>query len=97
MSKTDRKIQEKMLNRVIKERDRQDTLYGEEELFAHPFLWLRILVEEVGEVAHAIDKGDLEEELVHVVATGLGWLEDIEHEKARVKDHSEWTASISKR
>ena len=58
---------------ISKERDRQDSL--------HPYMvsdavMLPVLVEEVGEVAKAMTEGTgLTEELVHVAAVAVKWLE----------------------
>jgi NTP pyrophosphatase (non-canonical NTP hydrolase) len=63
-----------ILNRIIHERKRQDILHPGNKRDQ----MLSILIEEVGEVGTAIqtrDKDNLKEELVHVAATAVRWLE----------------------
>lgn len=63
---------------VVKERLRQDGKFGVSRNL-HPSFWLPILVEEVGEVAKALLKGDemnYREEMVHVAAVALAALQD---------------------
>ena len=62
--------------RIDIERLRQEQLFGRQ--FHAPDRWLRILIEEVGEVAAAIDHNDAEataEELTQVAAVVVAWLE----------------------
>jgi NTP pyrophosphatase (non-canonical NTP hydrolase) len=64
---------------VLEERQRQDAIYGiASERGITYGEWLTILVEEVGEVAKAIndnDRGELRKELVQVAAVALAFLE----------------------
>lgn len=62
---------------VDRERQRQDTQWGADADYA-PLRWLRILVEEIGEVAQALDGGteaEVRTELVQVAASAVWWLE----------------------
>jgi NTP pyrophosphatase (non-canonical NTP hydrolase) len=64
------------LNAIIRERKRQDILHPNNK----KGLYFPILVEEVGEVAIALqykDKDNLKEELVHVAAVAVRWLESL--------------------
>jgi hypothetical protein len=72
--------QRRAINDVRFERQRQDSKWGEQN---HDDLyWLGILTEEVGETAKAIIEDRIpsvvKEELVHVTAVGLAWLECME-------------------
>lgn len=61
---------------VGKERDRQDKKWGKQD--HEPDRWLRILVEEVGEVARAIDENKPEDyitELIQVAAVAIAAVE----------------------
>ena len=65
--------QEYIFDAIIQERKRQDRL--------HPWTKktnrLAIMVEEVGEIAQALQgEGNLEEELVQLAAVCVRWLED---------------------
>ncbi len=65
---------------ISKERTRQHEKFGDQCIAGnlHSDTKLRILVEEVGEVAQAIDgHGDLRSELVQVAACAVGWLESL--------------------
>ena len=81
-------ITELVVKAIIKERDRQDEMWG---LQRHEMgTWLQILVEEVGEVAQAMqsherwskqsDSEDLLEELIHVAAVATAIAEQIVEE-----------------
>lgn len=66
--------QVEIFNAIVKERKRQDILhpYNKKEEY------LAIILEEVGEVARAIqlrDKDNLKEEIIHVAAVAVRWLE----------------------
>lgn len=69
---------------VLKERERQNQKWGEQNHTDE--IWMPILVEEVGELAQAIlhnrfggkAKGTTKEELTHVAAVALQWLECME-------------------
>lgn len=68
---------EQVYELINAERDRQDAKWGRDRDL-HPFLWLTILTEEVGEVARASLKGDTEnlrDELVQVAAVAIAQLE----------------------
>jgi len=64
---------------IIKaERMRQDSKWGEQN--HDDGKWLKIIVEELGEVAKALLEGDSEQgvkELSHVCAVGVAWMEAI--------------------
>lgn len=74
---------------VLKERERQNEKWGRQR-HEHPY-WLTILVEEVGEVAQAMQKGsvasketdadDLYKELIHVAAVASAIAEQVKEEK----------------
>jgi NTP pyrophosphatase (non-canonical NTP hydrolase) len=70
------------LARVAAERVRQDERHGRpHERGYSDETWLRVLVEEVGEVARAINDGDgagLKLELVQVAAVAAAFLEAID-------------------
>jgi NTP pyrophosphatase (non-canonical NTP hydrolase) len=64
-----------------KERIRQDEQHGQEQ-FRHLSPWriLGVLTEELGEVARAIaegDSGQIHEELIHLGASCVAWLESL--------------------
>ena len=66
--------------RVAEERRRQVVKWGERRN-NDPFEWVSVLTEEVGEVAQAVNDGELESafhELVQVAAVALAFLEDLE-------------------
>jgi NTP pyrophosphatase (non-canonical NTP hydrolase) len=76
-------------NKIIKERFRQDAKWG---LQRHDYgTWLQILVEEVGEVAQAMqtkrgwgkltDADDLYKELIHVAAVAAAIAEQVLEER----------------
>lgn len=68
--------QVEILNAIVKERVRQDYLHPRNSKDEY----LAILVEEVGEVATAIqlkDKDNLKEELIHIAAVCTRWLESL--------------------
>lgn len=65
-----------LLDEVVKERDRQDRIFGVQNHSAS--LWLTILAEEFGEAATAIleqDQENLREELVQVAAVAIAMVE----------------------
>lgn len=68
----------RVLASVQTELTRQDEKWGaERDLGDHR--WLRVLVEEVGESAAAIEDGtDLRAEVVQVAAVAIAWLEAME-------------------
>lgn len=81
------------IERIHEERERQRALFKERKIsfdVASPIIDLRrkfrVLAEEVGEVAHAIDQienhgmaqGNLNMELVQVAAVAVAWLESLE-------------------
>lgn len=78
-----------VLSDVGKERDRQNVLWGKQR---HEYgTWLTILVEEVGEVAQAMqkqknwgketDSDNLYEELIHVAAVAVAIAEQVKEGK----------------
>lgn len=81
----------KVLDAVKAERDRQDTLWGEQNHV--PPIWTGIIGEEFGELCQAInetvfengsDKGGYEnmrKEAIHVAATAVGFLECLERNR----------------
>jgi len=69
---------------VRKERERQDRKWGVSRNL-HPQLWLPVVMEEVGEVAQAVLKGDRDnyrEELVHIAAVALAAIQDFDWQDA---------------
>lgn len=74
---------------VLKERERQNEKWGHQR--HHHAYWLAILVEEVGEVAQAIQQGskaskdtdadDLYKELIHVAAVASAFAEQVKEER----------------
>lgn len=65
---------------VKDERERQDRKWGVSRNL-HPQLWLPVLLEEAGEVAQAVLKGDRDnyrEELVHLAAVALAAIQDFD-------------------
>lgn len=70
--------QRKILAATLDERENQDAKWGANRNLPHD-TWLRILVEEVGEVANALNEGDEENlrvELIQVMASAMAWLEN---------------------
>ena len=78
-------LTEQVLERVKAERQRQDKKWGKQR---HDYgTWLQILVEEVGEVAQAMQKrrgwgketdaDNLDEEIIHVSAVAVAIAEQI--------------------
>ncbi len=68
---------------ILDEMKRQDKKWGSQRQH-HSFTWLAILTEEVGELAEAslknefdndVGEGNIREELIHVMAVGMQWLE----------------------
>ena len=77
-----------VLQKIIWERERQNNMWGTQR---HDWgTWLIILMEEVGEVAQAMqaemdwgkatDKKELQKELIHVAAVAVAMAEQIEEE-----------------
>jgi NTP pyrophosphatase (non-canonical NTP hydrolase) len=69
--------QESIINEIVKERERQNTLHKKNELNDY----LSIFIEEVGEVGKAIQLGDkenLKEELIQCGSVIVRWLEELE-------------------
>jgi len=73
---------------ILKERARQEKKFpGRTIADVPPLMKLRILVEEVGEVAEAMDTLDantvrnLKDELIQVAAVAVGWLESVDKRK----------------
>lgn len=68
---------------VLNEEDRQDAIWGANRDQDWGF-WLIIMLEELGEVARAILKRDwdnMREEIIHTLAVGFQFLENIERKK----------------
>lgn len=66
--------QVEILNRILKERKRQDILHPKNKLADYP----AIIIEELGEVGAALQgQGILEDELVQLAAVAIRWLEDL--------------------
>jgi NTP pyrophosphatase (non-canonical NTP hydrolase) len=69
------------LGEIIGERERQDAKWGAGRKLPND-TWFRILGEEFGEVAIALNDGEpvenLRAELVQVAATAIAWLECID-------------------
>ena len=96
-------LQGKIITEILKERDRQNNKWGEQN--HSPIEWLPILVEEVGEVAKAIcdsyfigidSYNHYRKETIEVAAVALAMVEcmdrkktaSILHNKATAPDHS---------
>lgn len=80
-------MNERVLQAIVTERERQDKLWGANEARKmNAWKSFAILAEETGEVAEAINDGlpdDLRAELVHVAAVAIAWLERIEVQRVR--------------
>lgn len=84
-------VQVNIINNVLKERNRQDAKWGEQN--HNPQFWTGILGEEYGEFCEAInetvfnngtDKGgydNMKNEAIHVAAVAIGFLECLERNK----------------
>ncbi len=69
---------------VQAERDRQDRKWGEQN--HHPYKWLSILMEEVGEASKAVLESELvdyHKELTHVAAVAIAAAESLERNLER--------------
>ncbi|MFJ7471077.1 hypothetical protein ACIQWI_21280 [Peribacillus frigoritolerans] len=88
MNKVDDQLKKDVLHAVEKERLRQNTLWGKQR---HTYGdWLKILIEEVGEVAQAMQKdqgwgkdsdaSNLYSELIHVAAVAVAIAEQVKEE-----------------
>lgn len=86
------KIQDKLLEAIKQERNRQDEKWGEQNHY--PQIWVGILGEEYGEFCEAVietvllgahpEKGgyaNMKKEAIHVAAVALGFLECLERNK----------------
>ena len=85
-------VQSKLVEAVLLERKRQDSLWGEQN--HPPYYWTGILGEEFGELCEAVnesvfdngtDKGgydNMRTEATHVAAVALGFLECLERNKS---------------
>ncbi|WP_061241533.1 MazG-like family protein [Leptospira interrogans] len=88
-------MKEKILNEINKERDRQDSIWGEQN--HRPLEWIPILGEEVGEVNKAAleayfgykgirDYSEYRKELIQVAATAIAMIESYDrNEPADIK------------
>lgn len=94
MKNTDKlQIQTGIINELIKERDRQDKLWGEENHM--PYFWTGLIGEEFGELCEAIsetvfdikpEKGgyeNMKKEAIHLAATTIKFLECLERNKEK--------------
>jgi len=73
------KIEDEVYCLVYDERMRQDAKWGIDRMMSN-WSWMAVIVEEIGEVAEAMLKGELpnvRHELIHVAAVAVAWLEDI--------------------
>ncbi len=76
---------------ILTERKRQDQKWGADRR-QHHMIWLTILVEEVGELAEAILKNEVEniwKELIHVLAVGVAYAEDALRKEAGYDENSD--------
>lgn len=76
-------LQNLVLQDVVRERSRQDELFGERNDWA-PERWLTILMEEIGEVSTAILENqwkDYDTELIQVAAVAVAALENFRRSK----------------
>lgn len=74
-------IEKQILAEISQERDRQDAIYGGLPKDGAQSLYLGILTSELGEVASAMLKGNMEnyrEELIQVAAVCVRAIEDLE-------------------
>lgn len=79
-------VQSRALTSVLRERKRQDEKWGVQDHDA--FTWMAILSEEVGEAAQEAlterygasgnGHGNIREEVVHIAAVALAWIENID-------------------
>jgi NTP pyrophosphatase (non-canonical NTP hydrolase) len=66
--------QQDILKAMIAERRRQDMLHPDNDVGDY----LSIIIEEIGEVAKAMQgEGNIQEELIQVGATAIRWLESL--------------------
>lgn len=76
----------RVIEDVIAERIRQDTLWGEQN--HEGFIWANLLGEELGEVCKALNdhefkgaaRADIREELVQVAAVAVSWIECLDRQ-----------------
>lgn len=86
--------QRRILTNTLDERENQDAKWGANRNLPHD-TWLRILVEEVGEVANALNEGDEENlrvELIQVMASAMAWVENYD----RRREEEDIIKSLSK-
>lgn len=73
---------------VIIEREKQDKEWGPDRIQTF-YEWLPILTEEVGEVARVMNEKEsnerLRDELVHVAAVAVAWMEAIDQRGRKVR------------
>ena len=70
--------QNRIIGKILMERDRQDKKWGQEFEGRHHSFWFTILLEEIGEAAKAIlekDTCNLQEELIQSAAVIVSWLQ----------------------
>jgi NTP pyrophosphatase (non-canonical NTP hydrolase) len=98
MSALARHVSQNVLADVLVERGRQDAKWGEQN--HHPFLWLTVLMEEVGELAEAALHGEfggpaasgLRSEAIQVAAVAVAMVECLDR-AAWARRQKEETAS----
>lgn len=83
------KIKDKIISDILKERDRQDEKWGEQN---HPaFVWLSIIGEEYGEMCKAVNEfgfyadhqkeQEIYQEAIHTMASCMAMLECMERKR----------------
>lgn len=66
--------QEKIIEEILKERKRQNELHPNNKLDNY----LEVLIEEVGEIAMALQgEGNLQDELIQVASVCMRWIEEL--------------------
>ena len=77
-------MNDRILQDIHKERDRQDRKWGEQN--HHPFVWLAILGEEYGESCKAalefpVDYSNYRKELIEVAAVAIAAIESLDRQE----------------
>lgn len=69
-------IKDSIIKRILEERERQDKKWGIQQ--HPPAWWMLIIMEEIGEMAKAIQEdGNLEEEAIQSIASIMAMLESM--------------------
>ena len=71
---------QRVFDLIVDERVRQDNKWGKDRI-QPAYLWLTILIEEVGEVGEAAlskDIKNMKEELIHCAAVIVAWMESLD-------------------